>query len=130
MTGKVIQIKKRGQNLVPFEQAKITEAIYKAATATGGTDKGLAQKISDAVVKYLDKEYGGKKEPTVEEVQDVVEKVLINGGHAKTAKAYILYRQKRAEIRQVKSSLGVEDDIKLSFNALKVLEKRYLAKDW
>ncbi len=67
--------------------------------------------------------------PSVEQVQDIVEKTLIENGHARTAKAYILYRQKRAEIRRMKALLGVTDELKLPLNAIVVLERRYLRKD-
>ncbi len=67
--------------------------------------------------------------PTVEEVQDIVERVLIKEGHAKTAKAYILWRQKRKEIREAKALYGISDELKLSVNSVKVLERRYLRKD-
>jgi len=62
-------------------------------------------------------------------VQDIVERILIKNGYAEVAKAYILYRHQRAELRRRKSLLGVKDDLKLTLNALSVLERRYLRKD-
>jgi ribonucleoside-diphosphate reductase alpha chain len=125
----VRKIKKRDGRIVKFDQGKVANAIFRAAQSIGGKDKELAEKLSDEVVKLLEEKFDGHSTPSVEEVQDFVEKVLIEGGHAQTAKTYILYRQKRADIRKAKSILGVEDDIKLTLNAIKVLEKRYLKKD-
>ncbi|MCL4514354.1 MAG: anaerobic ribonucleoside-triphosphate reductase [Firmicutes bacterium] len=96
-------IRKRDGRIVPFDQEKITEAIFKAARAVGGEDRKLAAELSQAVVEYLVKKTTGI--PMVEEVQDVVEKILIETGHAKTAKAYILYRDRRTRIREGKSDL-------------------------
>lgn len=129
MQTSIKNVKKRDGRVVAFDQEKITSAIFKAAQSVGGSDNELAQKLSDRVLALLEEKYDGHTVPTVEEVQDFVEKALIESGHAKTAKAYILYRQKRAEIRRAKSILGVADDIKLTLNAIKVLEKRYLKKD-
>ncbi|MEW6685066.1 MAG: anaerobic ribonucleoside-triphosphate reductase [Candidatus Edwardsbacteria bacterium] len=100
-------IQKRNGNIVKFEKKKIAEAIFKAAEAVGGTDKEIAERLSDEVVLYL---YSSKGDhlPSVEEIQDAVEKVLIEKGHAKTAKAYILYRDQRAKIRQQKIILSQE----------------------
>jgi len=67
--------------------------------------------------------------PGVENVQDIVEEVLIKKGYAGVAKAYILYREKRSQIRKAKEFFGVRDDLKLSINAVHVLERRYLQKD-
>ncbi len=67
--------------------------------------------------------------PGVEDVQDIVEEVLIKNGYAAVAKAYILYREKRAQIRKAKQFFGVKDELKLSVNAVRVLERRYLLKD-
>src|SRR3989344_7154308 len=92
------QIRKRDGSTAAFDQDKITEAIFKAAHSVGGTDRTLARKLSDNVIQALDADYAHTI-PSVEEVQDLVEKILIEEGHAKTAKAYILYRQKRAEER-------------------------------
>jgi len=124
---KITQVRKRDGRIVKFDQNKITEAIWKAAQSVGGKDRKRAEEVSDKVVEILN--IMGKKIPSVEEIQDLVEKVLIEMGHAKTAKAYILYRQKRKEIREAKEMLGVVDDVKLSLNAIKVLESRYLKKD-
>ncbi|MEM3555550.1 MAG: adenosylcobalamin-dependent ribonucleoside-diphosphate reductase [Candidatus Micrarchaeia archaeon] len=130
--GKVTQIKKRDGRIVEFDKSKITNAIFKAAVAVGGEDKELAEKLADQVVEIVNERFAGGI-PTVEDVQDIVEKVLIENGHAKTAKAYILYRQKRAILRELKAELlnvpVDEVDNKLTVNAIKVLERRYLRKD-
>lgn len=130
MKSEVKKIIKRDGRIVDFDREKITEAIFKSAQSIGGKDRETAKQLSDLVVKELNDIYDGKKMPTVEEIQDVVEKVLIKSGHAKTAKTYILYRQKRSELRAEKSAIiGRTVDTKLSINALKVLKERYLRKD-
>ncbi len=97
-------IQKRDGRVVPFELSKITTAIFQAAQAVGGQDIQKSEQLARAVVHYLIQE---KKIllPTVEEVQDAVEKILIENGHAKTAKAFILYRDRRTRIRDGKSEL-------------------------
>ncbi|HAH96376.1 MAG TPA: hypothetical protein DCL69_05695, partial [Firmicutes bacterium] len=82
-------VRKRDGRIVSFEKEKITEAIFKAARAVGGEDRMLAGELAEVVVNYLSKVMASGI-PSVEEVQDAVEKVLIETGHAKTAKAYIL----------------------------------------
>lgn len=101
---------KRDGRLVPFRLEKVSEAIFKAAKAVGGEDRGIANDLSIRVYESLKKDFGPKN-PTVEQLQDYVEKELIEGGHAKTAKAYILYRQKRSELRDSKAFLGKVEDI-------------------
>jgi len=125
---KVSQIRKRSGKIVKFEVEKITNAIHKAFLAVKRKDGKLAQKLSDQVVAIIEERFDGKI-PTVENVQDIVEEVLIRNGYSDVAKAYILYRQKRTELRETKKFLGVTDDLKLSLNAVKVLEGRYLLKD-
>ena len=131
---KITKIEKRDGRIVDFDQEKITNAIFKAALAVGGKDRERAKFLSDQVVKELERKFGKRKIPTVEEIQDIVEKVLIEHGHAKTAKAYILYRQKKAEIREEKKRILNKDrlddiDKRLSVNALRVLAYRYLIRD-
>jgi len=126
---KVKKIKKRDGRIVDFDANKITEAIWKAAQAVGEKDKAVAVELSQQVVEKLEKQLKPAEVPSVEQVQDIVEKTLIENGQASMAKAYILYRQKRAEIRRMKLLLGVVDELKLPLNAILVLERRYLRKD-
>jgi anaerobic ribonucleoside-triphosphate reductase len=100
---------KRDSKLEPFDQERITVAIWKAAKAVGGKDKEQAKRISDEVVALLNKQYGDDGVPTVEEVQDLVEKRLIENGHASTAKAYILYRKQHTDMRELASLLASSD---------------------
>lgn len=96
-------IQKRDGRVDDFDIDKIAMAIYKAAEAVGGHDIRTARYLADRVVDYLHQK--NILIPSVEEVQDAVEKVLIENGHAKTAKAYILYRDRRTRIREGKSEL-------------------------
>lgn len=98
-------IRKRDGRIVPFYPEKITEAIFKAAKAVGGTDKYTAKSISDSVIGILNIICKEDRIPTVENVQDLVEKMLIEKGHAKVAKAYILYREQHRKIREGKALL-------------------------
>jgi len=124
------KIRKRDGSIVDFDQEKITTAMYKAAESVGGRDRELARQLSNKVVENLKERFGNHTVPSVEEVQDTVEKVLIENGHATTAKSYILYRQKRKEVREARSALlDAELDGKLSPNAVSVLERRYLKRD-
>ncbi|HKZ93995.1 MAG TPA: vitamin B12-dependent ribonucleotide reductase [Candidatus Bathyarchaeia archaeon] len=123
------KIQKRDGRIADFDQAKIAEAVWKAAKAVGGNDRSLADTLAAQVVERLEKQLKPGEFPTVEQVQDLVEITLIENGHARTAKAYILYRQKRAEIRHAKTMLGVVDELKLPLNSILVLERRYLQKD-
>jgi ribonucleoside-triphosphate reductase len=94
------RVVKRDDSVVPFDKDKITEAIYAAAKAVGGSDRKLADELASFVVSLLEKRYDGERAPGIEDIQDMVEKALIETGHARTAKAYILYRQRRAERRE------------------------------
>ena len=128
------QIRKRDGRLVTFDQNKITSALARAIAQTIGTDPALAQRLSDQVIKILEEKFDGRTVPTVEEVQDSVEKVLLDNGQAKTAKSYIIYRQKRAEARKEKQRILEKEEIdevdkRFDLNALRVLKARYLRKD-
>ena len=100
---------KRDSKLESFDQERITNAIWKAAKAVGGKDKELAKRLSDEVVAELQKIYGDDGVPTVEEIQDIVEKRLIENGHAQTAKAYILYRKQHTDTRELAALLSSSD---------------------
>jgi len=101
---KIEQVVKRTGATVPFNKDRITNAIYRAAVAVGGRDRSTAEGLTDQVVAMLEENRPPDHIPTVEEIQDVVEKVLIESGHAKTAKAYILYRDERARRRQERAN--------------------------
>ncbi len=99
---KIRKIRKRDGRVVDFDKSRITNAIFKAARAVGGNNRELAAKLAGEVVAALEKKFDNQM-PSIEEVQDAVEKVLIEDGHASTAKAYILYREQRARMRSEKS---------------------------
>ncbi len=105
---KITKIYKRDGTIVPFEREKITHAIYKAAASVGGHNLKKARELSALVVDILENHFP-KTTPTVEEIQDIVEKVLIEQGHAKTSKAYILYRQERQELREQRKREEIEN---------------------
>ncbi|MDO9098249.1 MAG: adenosylcobalamin-dependent ribonucleoside-diphosphate reductase [Candidatus Methanoperedens sp.] len=121
------KIRKRDGRLVEFERSKIAKAVFKAFVATKTKDGKRAEEIAAEVVKIIEKRIPGI--PGVEDVQDIVEEVLIKNDYAAVAKSYILYREKRAQIRKAKQFFGVSDELKLSVNAVRVLERRYLLKD-
>lgn len=121
-------IRKRDGSIAEFRDERIEAAIAKAFRAVGDEPGEAAAKLTKLVVAAADRRFPDSI-PGVEDIQDIVEKVLIEEGYAKASKAYILYRQKRAEIREAKRYLGVADDLKLSVNAVEVLKKRYLRRD-
>lgn len=101
----VKQIIKRDRSVVLFRSEKITFAIFKAANAVGGNNFSTAEDLCAEVVKIADELYPDGI-ADVEGIQDIVEKVLIEAGHAKTAKAYILYREKRRSAREANALIG------------------------
>jgi ribonucleoside-triphosphate reductase len=106
-TSRVQYIRKRDGRILPFDPEKITDAIFKAAKAVGGSNRETAQSVCDSVVGILDiLHYKEGRTPTVENVQDLVEKMLIERGHARVAKAYILYREQHRKIREGKDLLN------------------------
>ena len=103
MSDIIEKVRKRNGTLVNFDRERITNAIFKAALEVGGRDRRIAERLTDEVVKMLEEKYANKI-PNVEDIQDIVEKVLIERGHAKTAKAYILYRKQHEEMRKITST--------------------------
>ncbi len=106
-------LKRSGQKEI-FQPKKITEAIFKAANAVGGDDYILAEQLTDNVVDIARMKFGDRV-PGVEDIQDIVERVLIKNGHAKTAKAYILYREKRKGAREANALIGATIDMFSSY---------------
>ncbi len=96
-------IRKRDGRLAAFEEKKIAEAIKKSVRAVGGKDMDKADGVVRQVVGILEIIYKDDRVPTVENVQDLVEKQLIESGHAQTAKAYILYRRQHEQLRATRS---------------------------
>ena len=128
---KIKKIIKRDGTEVDFVISKISRAIYKAMLSVKTGSMKEADEIAAKVVSEVEKETIA---PTVEQVQDKVESVLMGSArkgnrYNEVAKAYILYREKRRTIREEKARIGVTDDLKLSINAIKTLEARYLLKD-
>ena len=96
---------KRSGVKVPFTPQRITNAIYRAAVAVGGRDRETAEKLSNQVISFLENTLPEGYIPHVEEIQDAVEKILIENAHAQVAKAYILYRDERARLRDQRKNL-------------------------
>jgi ribonucleoside-triphosphate reductase (formate) len=101
---------KRDQSVVPFRKEKIVLAIFRAASSVGGSDFGKSEELAELVVKAAEIAYPNGT-ADVEGIQDLVEKILIENGHAKTAKAYILYREKRRTARESSALIGATIDM-------------------
>lgn len=117
----ILSIRKRDGRIVAFNPDKITDAIFKAAQAVGGSNRATAENITDSLIGILNIIYKDGRIPTVENVQDLVEKMLIERGHAKVAKAYILYREQHRNIRQAESLLN---------EGLELIENYLDRSDW
>ncbi len=100
----VSSIRKRDARIVPFDVNKIAQAIFRAASSQGGKDYVLSLKIAAEVLERLNEQFEDAI-PDVEQVQDMVEKTLIENGHARTAKEYILYRHGGRTIREMNTRL-------------------------
>lgn len=125
------KIRKRDNSLVGFDKQKIERAIFRAALEALADEKKAAHTADVSTEKVLERvtEVFKDKTPSVEEIQDIVEEVLMQEGLSSVARSYILYREEHQDIRQVKVIYGVRDDLKLPLNTLFVLKKRYLLKD-
>jgi len=98
--GTIREVRKRDGRVVPFDESKIADAIYKAIRSVGKGDRSLSEELASAVTHFLEKKFA-LRIPGIEDIQDQVETVLIETGHAEIAKAYILYRNKRTSVREV-----------------------------
>jgi ribonucleoside-triphosphate reductase len=101
------RIKKRDGRLVPFDSEKITYAIEKAGMATGEFNTEAARKLTIKVLSLADHLFGDRI-PSVEEIQDIVEEVLLSSSYRKTAKAYIIYRDQHARLRELANNLEID----------------------
>lgn len=100
---RITHVVKRDGNLVAYDRDRIATAIFKAAASVGGKDRALAERLAEQVERTLEETYGSGQPPTVEDIQDVVEATLIHNGHARTARAYIIYRHERAKARAARA---------------------------
>ena len=124
---KVLYVKKRDGKIQEFSKQKISDAIQKCLKANKKDTPVLAKKLCNQVVKFLEKEKNTC--PSVEHIQDVVEEILMKNNLPDVARSYILYREKRKQLRESKKIIGVEDRLKLSLGAINILRKRYLLRD-
>ena len=114
-------IRKRDGRLEAFDPEKIMKAVFASVKAVGGEDFEKTETIAKQAVSFLEVMYKGDRVPTVENVQDLVEKILIENGHAKTAKAFIIYREQHAKLRQTKELLS---------DAVNMVDNYIQQKDW
>jgi len=103
MTNKITHVIKRSGAVVPFNQERIANAIYRAVVAVGGRDKETAKALSVQVVEILNQKFSAKITPHIEDIQDVVEKVLIKNGHDEVTKEFILYRDEASKRREAEA---------------------------
>ena len=96
--GTIREVRKRDDRVVPFDRAKIADAIDKAISSVGSSNRPLAEELAAAVTHFLEQKFSDCL-PGIEEIQDQVETVLMETGHVEIARAYILYRNKRAGMR-------------------------------
>jgi len=125
------KVQKRDGSLVQFDKGRIEQAIEKAAfeiLQNQAESKTISTRVTKAVLKELSELYQNRT-PHIEAIQDLVETALMSEGYSRIGKNYILYREKRKEIRGTKSALGLKDDLKLPIDSIGVLKKRYLLKD-
>ena len=125
------KIRKRDGSVVPFEKEKIRYAIERAAfEVLQDRLKSItvSETVTQAVLQDASRLYRTSV-PNVENIQDLVEQGLMKAGFGPIARSYIIYRERRAEMRQAKAALGLRDDLKFPINAMEVLKKRYLIKD-
>ena len=104
MVSTIARIKKRDGTVTDFNQEKITSAIHKAMLGQGIQERAIAKTASDIVTFMIEEKFGGYTVPSVEQIQDIVEMVLMKQGYHDVAKAYILYRDKHKGIREAKKT--------------------------
>lgn len=126
---KKIKVLKRSEKIEDLDIRKIADSIFLAAQDVGGTDYDLSLKLANEVVLKLKHHFGRLGKVSSVEIGDMVERVLLEKGHYKTAKAYIINRERKRQIEAQKRALGVHDDVGLGYSALLVAKEKYLLKD-
>ncbi|MEM3786882.1 MAG: ATP cone domain-containing protein, partial [Nitrososphaeria archaeon] len=132
---KVKKVIKRDGRIVDFDASRIENAVKKAMNSVGKYNKESLKKVVQHVLKVIDEKFGESETyPHVEEIQDIVELALVKYGLYEVAKAYILYRRERENIRKEKMILLEKDyvdevDKKLSLNAIRLIASRYLLRN-
>ena len=116
--GKIKEVIKRNGTIVPFNPERIMNAIYRAAVSVGGRDKETAKELADIVVAELEAGMQTGFIPNIEEIQDVIEKVLIENGHAQVSKEYILYREERKQKRESNAEQGTRSADKIPWEKI------------
>jgi ribonucleoside-triphosphate reductase len=106
---KIIQIRKRDDRIVDFEPAKIANVTFKALQATNSGGKEESDKLAEIVIKKLNEKFHERTIPAVEEVQDLVEDTLIEEHFIKAAKAYIIYRDQHAKMRDLDALINSDE---------------------
>lgn len=128
----ITKVIKRDGRIVDFSFEKLVDSIFKAAESVGGKDREKAIELATEILTKLEHELPDSS-VKVEDIQNATEKILIERGHAKTAKAYILYYHRKNEEHHHKTlimgSRNEEGTLSFSSQALKILERRYLLKD-
>ena len=118
------KVRRRDGTLAPFDVTRIEAAVARAAREVAYEDPDMPDTVARAVANAL-----GHRAAPVEEIQNFVEARLGEAGLDDVARAYIIYRQRHAEVRTAKAMLGVRDELKLSLAAVTVLRERYLLRD-
>jgi ribonucleoside-triphosphate reductase len=113
-------VRKRNGKLQEFDKERIKKALLQAILAVGGTGEKQADELTNKVTTQLVESFGEDGVPTVEEIQDIVEKTLIKKGMARTAKAYILYRKQHQDLRELATILSQDD----------LIDKYIMKSDW
>ncbi len=104
MENKIKRIRKRDGRIVAFDPEKVTKAIFAAAQAVGGTDREMSKALSEKAVAIMNDRFKDYGIPSVEQIQDIIEEVLVDDGHYRTVKAYILYRAQHKRARESKNT--------------------------
>ena len=128
------KVVKRDGTIVEFDENRIYNAIFKAAQNIGKPDEKLVKEATNRVIRLLEKDFDDKQIPTVEQIQDYVESVLMKMGEVEIAKHYILYRKERERIRKEKMEILNKDkldeiDKRFSVNSIRLMATRYLIKN-